>query len=98
MIEVFNRISELCVITGNLIEKGRIKDYRLSLRVNNDIMLYLLAADPTKVRIEEYFPKLLNKKVKIEIAVVRGKKKYDKRETIKKRDTERDIRRQFKSL
>ena len=37
------------------------------------------------------------KKVKIEIAVVRGKKKYDKREVIKKRDTERDIRRQFKS-
>lgn len=67
MIEVFNRISELCVITGDLIEKARIKDYRLSLRVNNDIMLYLLAADPTKVRIEEYFPKLLNKKVKIEI-------------------------------
>jgi SsrA-binding protein len=33
------------------------------------------------------------KKIKVEIAVVRGKKKFDKRETIKKRDTERDIRR-----
>jgi len=37
------------------------------------------------------------RKLKIEIAVVRGKKKYDKRETIKKRDTERDIRRELKS-
>jgi SsrA-binding protein len=35
-------------------------------------------------------------KVKLEIAVVRGKKKYDKRETIKKRDTEREIRRSLK--
>ena len=37
------------------------------------------------------------RKLKIEIAIVRGKKKYDKRETIKKRDTERETRRQFKA-
>ncbi|MFA5830911.1 MAG: SsrA-binding protein SmpB [Candidatus Paceibacterota bacterium] len=37
------------------------------------------------------------KKIKIEIAVVRGKKKYDKREAIKKRDTERDIAREYKA-
>ena len=37
------------------------------------------------------------RKLKIEIAIVRGKKKYDKRETIKKRETERDVRRQFKA-
>lgn len=36
------------------------------------------------------------KKLKVEIAVVRGKKKYDKRETIKKRDIERDIGRHLK--
>lgn len=35
-------------------------------------------------------------KIKLEIAVARGKKKYDKRETIKKRETEREIRRTFK--
>lgn len=35
------------------------------------------------------------KKIKIEIAVVRGKKKFDKRQDIKKRDTDREIRRQF---
>ena len=35
-------------------------------------------------------------KIKVEIAIVRGKKKYDKRETLKKRDTERELRREFR--
>jgi SsrA-binding protein len=34
--------------------------------------------------------------LKVDIAIVRGKKKFDKRETIKKRDTERDIKRSLK--
>ncbi len=34
-------------------------------------------------------------KIKIDIAIVRGKKKYDKRETLKKRASERDIAREF---
>ncbi len=37
-----------------------------------------------------------DKKIKVEIAVVRGKKKFDKREDIKKREVNRDIRREFK--
>ena len=37
-----------------------------------------------------------NGKVKLAFAVVRGKKKFDKRETIKKRDTDRDIGRLMK--
>jgi len=37
------------------------------------------------------------RKLKMEIAIVRGKKKYDKRETIKKRDTDREIRRDLKN-
>ncbi|HEV7424041.1 MAG TPA: SsrA-binding protein SmpB [Candidatus Paceibacterota bacterium] len=37
-----------------------------------------------------------NRKIKVEIALVKGKKKFDKRETIKKRDTDREIRRQIK--
>jgi len=36
------------------------------------------------------------RKLKLEIAIVRGKKKYDKRETIKKRDVEREVRRDLK--
>ena len=37
-----------------------------------------------------------NRKIKVEIALVKGKKKFDKRETLKKRDTDREIRRQIK--
>ena len=36
------------------------------------------------------------RKIKVEIALVKGKKKHDKRETIKKRETDREIRREFK--
>lgn len=36
------------------------------------------------------------KKIKVEVAIAEGKKKFDKRETIKKRDVERDIRRKMK--
>lgn len=35
-------------------------------------------------------------KLKLEIATVRGKKKFDKREVLKKRDTDREINRQYK--
>ncbi|MBU3668521.1 MAG: SsrA-binding protein SmpB [Candidatus Taylorbacteria bacterium] len=35
-------------------------------------------------------------KVKVEIAIARGKKKFDKRESIKKRETNIEIRREFK--
>ncbi|MEK7069367.1 MAG: SsrA-binding protein SmpB [Patescibacteria group bacterium] len=37
-----------------------------------------------------------NRKIKLEIASVKGKKKHDKRETIKKRETDREIRREIK--
>ncbi len=37
------------------------------------------------------------RKIKVGIAVVRGKKKFDKRESIKKRDSDRNIRREFKT-
>lgn len=36
--------------------------------------------------------------VKIQIAVAKGKKNYDKRESIAKKDQERNIRRDFKNL
>ncbi len=37
------------------------------------------------------------RKLKVKIAVARGRKKYDKRAVLKKRDTERDIRRTLKN-
>ncbi|HCY17647.1 MAG: SsrA-binding protein [Candidatus Nomurabacteria bacterium GW2011_GWF2_35_12] len=36
------------------------------------------------------------RKIKVEIALVKGKKKQDKRESIKKRETDREIRREYK--
>ncbi len=36
------------------------------------------------------------RKIKVEIATAKGKKKYDKRETIKKRDSDRELRRAVK--
>ncbi|OGI64965.1 SsrA-binding protein [Candidatus Nomurabacteria bacterium RIFCSPLOWO2_01_FULL_39_18] len=36
------------------------------------------------------------RKIKVGIAAVKGKKKFDKRETIKKRETDREIRREYK--
>jgi SsrA-binding protein len=36
------------------------------------------------------------RKIKIEIALVKGKKKFDKRETLKKRDTDRELRREMR--
>ncbi len=38
-----------------------------------------------------------NGKIKINFAIARGKKQFDKRETIKKRDTDRDMRRTLKT-
>ena len=35
------------------------------------------------------------RKIKVEIALVKGKKKQDKRESIKKRETDREIRREY---
>jgi SsrA-binding protein len=37
-----------------------------------------------------------NRKIKLGIALVKGKKKFDKRDTIKKRETDREIRREYK--
>lgn len=36
------------------------------------------------------------RKIKLEIALAKGKKKFDKRESIKKRETDRNIRREYK--
>lgn len=41
---------------------------------------------------------LKNNLIKVQVSVARGKKKYDKRETIKKRELERSLRRNFKNI
>lgn len=37
-----------------------------------------------------------NRKIKVEIALVKGKRQIDKRQTIQKRETDREIRREYK--
>jgi len=37
-----------------------------------------------------------SRKIKVEIALVKGKKKFDKRETTKKRETDRELRREYR--
>lgn len=37
-----------------------------------------------------------NNLIKVSVAIVRGKKKFDKRETIKQRETDRSVRREFR--
>jgi len=68
-----------------LLNKSEIKELK------RDVERKGLTIMPTKV--------YLNKKgfVKIEIALVKGKKNYDKRETIKKRDQDRQIKRELKN-
>lgn len=36
------------------------------------------------------------RKIKVSVALSKGKKKFDKRETIKKRETDRELRREYK--
>lgn len=38
----------------------------------------------------------VGRKIKVKVGLVRSKKKFDKRESIKKRETDRDIRREFR--
>ena len=57
-----------------------------------------LAGESSRLRLTIAPISVYNKgrKIKVEIATVRGKKKYDKRELIKKRDTNREIWRTLK--
>ena len=59
------------------------------LKIKDKVALEGITLVPLKL----YFNK---NKVKILLGIAKGKKIYDKRESIKKRDTEREIRKQFK--
>lgn len=61
------------------------------LKLNNKIVL----DGNTLVPIKLYFSK---NKAKILLGLAKGKKTYDKRETIKQRDIEREIRKEYKNF
>ena len=59
-------------------------------RLSEDVKLEGYSLIPLKL----YFK---NNKLKVALGVCRGKKDYDKRESIKKRDIDRDLKKQYKN-
>lgn len=82
---------------GNIFNHDELRTRKLLLhkkeilKLNNKITL----EGNTLVPIKLYFKK---NKAKILLGLARGKKMYDKRETIKKRDMEREIRKEYKNF
>lgn len=82
---------------GNIFNHDELRTRKLLLhkkeilKLNNKIVL----DGNTLVPIKLYFSK---NKAKILLGLARGKKNYDKRETIKQRDIEREIRREYKNF
>lgn len=80
---------------GNIFNHDETRSRKLLLHKNEILKLY------DKVRLEGYTlvplkVYLKNGKAKVLIGVCKGKKNYDKREDIKKRDIERNIRAKLK--
>ncbi|MFZ2038453.1 MAG: SsrA-binding protein SmpB [Minisyncoccia bacterium] len=57
---------------------------------------YLLGQEKAGLTIVPLAMYNMGKKIKVEIALAKGKKKHDKRETIKKRESDRDVQRTLK--
>lgn len=75
---------------ANKHDENRDKKLLLSRREINKIEKLIQDKGNTIVPLSIF---TLNNRIKMKIGVVKGKKLYDKRETIKKRDIERDLRR-----
>lgn len=71
-------------------DENRDKKLLLSRKEINKIEKFLQEKGTTMVPLEVF---TLHNRIKIKLGVVKGKKLYDKREAIKKRDVERDLRR-----
>ena len=80
---------------GNIFNESETRSRKLLLhkseikKISDDVKLRGLTLIPLKV----YF---VRDKVKVELGVCRGKKNYDKRETIKDRDLQRQVRKESK--
>jgi SsrA-binding protein len=75
-------------------DKERPRKLLLSKKEINEIETETDKTNLTAVAIRLYNN---NGKIKLEFAIARGKKKFDKRETLKARDSKRDIQRTLKS-
>lgn len=83
-------ISEYKASSYNNHEPERLRKLLLSKKELNRLYGKLQERGLTCVPLKVYFKK---NKVKLEIAIVKGKKMYDKRQNIKKRDAQRTISR-----
>ena len=80
--------------------------FNVATRRNRKLLLHKKQIKKIAVKVKErgytivplsmYFA--ANNKVKVEIAICKGKHKYDKRESIKQRDIKRDIARSLKEM
>ncbi len=80
---------------GNIFNKDPLRTRRLLLHKNEirKIAAQVQAAGYTVVPLKVYFDRSL---VKVDIALAKGKKLYDKRETIAKNDMRRQAEKEFK--
>ena len=81
---------------GNIFNHDELRTRKLLLhkkeilKINNKLVLDGYTLVPIKL----YFVK---NKAKILLGIARGKKNYDKREAIKKRDIDRELKKQYKN-
>lgn len=80
---------------GNIFNRDSVRNRKLLLKKSEIIKLQKVKeqAGYTIIPVKVYFK---GKYVKVEIAIAKGKKLYDKRESIKKRDNDRDMARYLK--
>ena len=80
---------------GNIFNKDPVRDRRLLMhkREIRKLHAYVKEDGYTLIPLSVYFK---DARVKVEVGLCRGKKTYDKRETIAKRDAEREMDRRQK--
>ena len=80
---------------GNINNKDPLRDRKLLMHRSeiNKLVGYIQQQGMTLVPLNAYFK---NGKVKLEIGIAKGKKLYDKRYDIAKRDAKREIERRMK--
>ena len=79
---------------GNIFNHKETRDRKLLLHKKeiNKLIKYKEKGNYTFIPLKLYFKKNL---LKVELGVCKGKKEYQKKETIKERDIQRDIRKQI---
>lgn len=79
---------------GNIFNHEETRDRKLLLHRKeiNKLIKYKEKGNYTFIPLKLYFKKNL---LKVELGVCRGKKEFEKKETIKERDIQRDIRKQI---